>query len=175
MEKISAKFIIEILGRPAEHLMSSLTDLVAKIGTEKGVSVVSKTINKPKPVEKTDNLWTAFADVELTFDKVPLFFNTIMTYMPAHVEVFDPETLKFNTFELNELANFIVGRLHNYDALAKRLMSEREILIRKLEHLRNGGKLEDVFPKKEKSVAPSQIDIPKEEENIGKKKKSKKK
>ncbi|MEK6846565.1 MAG: hypothetical protein AABY16_00175 [Nanoarchaeota archaeon] len=155
MEQISAKFIIEILGRPPEHLKTALDELITKLGTEKGTKVVNKSVNKPKPVEKTENLWTAFADVEVEFETLPHFFNAIISYMPAHVEVFDPENLKFNTFELNELANFIVGRLHNYDAIAKRLMSEREILIRKLEHLRQGGKLEDVFPKEQqvKSIA----------------------
>jgi len=150
MEQISAKFIIEILGRPPEHLTTALTELVTKLGTEKGVALINKSINKPKPVEKAENLWTAFADVELKFDTLPYFFNAIISYMPAHVEVFDPDNFKFNTYDLNELSNFIVGRLHNYDAVAKRLMSEREILIRKLEHLRNGGKLEDVFPKAQK-------------------------
>ena len=153
MEQISAKFILEILGRPAEHLTTALEELIAKIGTEKGIVLVSKKINKPTPVEKAENLWTAFADIELKFETLPHFFNAVMTYMPAHVEVFDPESLKFNTFQLNELANFVVAKLHNYDALAKRLMGEREILIRKLEHLRNGGKIEDVFPK-EQPVKP---------------------
>ena len=31
--------------------------------------------------------------------------------------------------------------------MAKRLMTEREIMMRQLEHLKNGGKLEDVFGK----------------------------
>src|SRR3989344_8827737 len=149
MEQISAKFIIEILGRPPGHLTTALAELVAKLGTEKGVALVNKSISKPKPVEKADNLWTAFADVELNFETLAHFFNAIMAYMPAHVEVFEPENFKFSAFELNELANFMVSKMHNYDAVAKKLMGEREILIRKLEHLRTGGKLEDVFPKEQ--------------------------
>ncbi len=145
MEPLKAKFILEIIGRPAEHIISSLNDLVVRMGQEKGAVILNKEIHKPKQVEKTDNLWTSFADVELEFNSVQHFLNVVMTYMPAHVEVFSPENFQFNTFELNELTNFIVGKLHNYDALAKKLMSEREILINKLEYLRNGGKIEDVF------------------------------
>ncbi len=159
MEQISAKFIVEILGRPPEHLATTLDELITKLGSEKGIQIVNKTINKPKPTEKAENLWTAFADVELKFETLPHFFNAIIMYMPAHVEVFDPETLKFNTFELNELANFIISRLHNYDAIAKRLISEREILVNKLEYLRKGGKIEDVFGKPQeqaKSVVKNQ-------------------
>lgn len=149
MTALTANFIIEILGRPAEHLQTTLGELVDRIGADKGVAILRKEIHKPKPVEKADNLWTTFAEVELRFETLPLFFNAVMTYLPAHIEVVEPESFKFNTFELNEFTNFIVGRLHNYDALAKRIMGERDILINKLEYLRKGGKIEKVFEKQQ--------------------------
>ncbi|MSS74199.1 hypothetical protein EXS72_00990 [Candidatus Pacearchaeota archaeon] len=171
MSSIVAKFILEILGRPPEHLTSSLSELVTKLGTEKGTSIVSKELHKPKPVEKTDNLWTAFAEIEIKFDSLQHFFNTIIMYMPAHVEIVEPDSFKINSFEINELANFMISRLHNYDAITKKLMGEREILIGKLEHLRKGGKMEDVFAKPQ---TPQNVQ-PKIENQIEKKKKSKKK
>ncbi len=169
MEQISAKFIIEILGRPPEHLSTTLSELITRLGNEKGTRIVNKVLNMPKPVEKVDNLWTAFADVEIEFETLPHFFNVVMSYMPAHVEVFNPESVKFTTFEINELANFIVGRLHNYDSVAKKLMNEREILIKKLDHLRNGGKLEDIFPKVEMPEVKPEI---KDKKKNSKKKKN---
>jgi hypothetical protein len=145
MESVKAKFILEAIGRPAEHLTNTLNELVNRISQDKGISVISKEIHKPKTIEKVENLWSSFADVEIEFQNVQHFFNAVIMYMPAHVEVFHPENLRFDTFELNELANFIVGRLHNYDAIAKKLMGEREILINKLEYIRKGGKIEEVF------------------------------
>ena len=181
MSSITAKFILEILGRPAEHLTSSLNELIAKMGSEKGISVVSKDVHKPKAVEKTDNLWTAFADIELNFETVQHFFNAVIMYMPAHVEIVAPDSFKINTFEMNELSNFIISRLHNYDAVAKKLMGEREILIRKLEYLRDGGKMEDVFGKPEQRVrtqviqqAPNLKEKVEEKTGNGKGKKKKK-
>ncbi|MGV8142903.1 MAG: hypothetical protein ACP5NS_04720 [Candidatus Pacearchaeota archaeon] len=173
MSYVTAKFILEILGRPAEHLTTTLTELVDKLGTEKGITIVSKEIHKPKAVEKTDNLWTAFADIEMNFETIHHFFNSIMAYMPAHVEIVSPDSFKINAFEMNELANFMVSRLHNYDAVAKKLMGEREILIRKLEHLRNGGKLEEVFGKPQPLQTTQEA--PKQKEEKGKKTKKKKK
>ena len=96
-----------------------------------------------------------------------------MMYMPAHVEVVNPDSFKFNAFEMNELSNFLVARLHNYDAVAKRLMSEQEILIRKLEYLRNGGKMEDVFGKPQSQN--TQVIEQKKDKKEKKSKKSKKK
>ncbi len=147
MVALKAKFIIEILGRPVEHLEKTLSELIEKIGAEKGVSMLRKEINKAKKVEKAENLWTAFADIDLSFESLPVFMNTVITYMPAHIEVYEPEIFKMNAFEMNDFVNFIVSRLHNFDALAKRMMGEREILISKLEYIRNGGDPKDVFSK----------------------------
>ncbi len=169
MTALTAKFIIEILGRPAEHLKVALTELVDKLGTENGVAVLNKEIHETKRVEKSDNLWTTFADVEMRFETLPVFFNAIMTYLPAHIEVYEPENFKLNTFEVNEFANFIVSRLHNYDALAKRMMAERDILINKLEYIRKGGDMKKVFK------APQVNETLKVENKVVKKKKGSKK
>ena len=172
MATIKAKFIIEILGRPVEHIEKTLAELTDKIGTEKGVSLLHKEINKAKKVEKADNLWTAFADIDLSFESLPIFMNIVMNYMPAHVEVYEPEMFKMNAFEMNEFANFIVSKLHNYDALAKRMMGEREILISKLEYIRKGGNPKDVFAQEQPPVVPQQQKT--EDKKETKKKKSKK-
>jgi len=171
MSAIKAKFIMEILGRPAEHLEKALADLIDKMGTEKGVSLLHKNIEKTKEVESAENLWTTFADIDLSFESLPLFFNAVMTYLPAHIEVYEPEMFKMNAFEMNEFANFVVSRLHNYDALAKRMISEREILINKLEYIRQGGDPKIVFAEQKKQeIMPAED---KKEKKKAKKKKSK--
>lgn len=162
MVVLKAKFIIEILGRPIEHLEKSLSELIEKMGSEKGNSILHKEIHKPKAVEKAENLWTTFADIDLSFESIPLFFSSIMTYLPAHIEIYEPELFKLNAFELNEFANFVVGRLHNYDALAKRMMNEREVLINKLEFLKNGGDLKVVFNPVERQPEPELKKVRKE-------------
>src|SRR3989344_4597651 len=154
MAALTAKFILEILGRPPEHLKGTINELVDKMGTEKGVAILKKEIHDLKKVEKAENLWTTFAEVELRFESIPLFFSAMITYLPAHVEVYEPDLFKLNAYELNEFANFIISRLHNYDALAKRMMGERDILINKLEYLKNGGDMKKVFAIEMKNEIP---------------------
>ncbi|MEK6924753.1 MAG: hypothetical protein AABW71_00770 [Nanoarchaeota archaeon] len=170
MVTLKAKFIIEILGRPVEHIEKTLTELTDKIGTEKGVSLLHKEINKAKKVEKTDNLWTAFADIDLSFESLPIFMNIAINYMPAHIEVYEPDMFKMNAFEMNEFANFVVQKLHNYDALAKRMMGEREILISKLEYIRKGGNPKDVFAPQQPQVVPQEQKTENKKETKKKKK-----
>lgn len=150
MTKVKAKFVIEIMGRPPEHIKETLNTLVVKMGSDEGVSLISKEYHEPKAVDDSENLWTAFSEVELEFDSVHRLFNAVMTYMPAHVEIFEPENFKLDVAGINELANFFVATLHKYDSITKKLLGERTILINKLEHLRKGGKLEEVFPPEKK-------------------------
>jgi len=51
-KKITAAFIIEILGRPAEHIKQTITELIEKLCKEKGINVIEKTIHEPKKIEE---------------------------------------------------------------------------------------------------------------------------
>ena len=63
MSKLHVSLIIEILGRPAEHVKESLNMLVVKLGSEKGVKIIDKKYHEPAPVENSKDLFTTFAEV----------------------------------------------------------------------------------------------------------------
>ena len=44
MDKLIVSMILEILGRPAEHVTEALKGIVEKIGAEKGVKLLKKTL-----------------------------------------------------------------------------------------------------------------------------------
>ena len=75
MSKLQTNMVIEILGRPPEHVTEAINGIVDKIGTEKGVKILERTCHEPIPVEGSKNLFTTFADIYLTKNKV----NTLMT------------------------------------------------------------------------------------------------
>ena len=50
MEKVKANLIIEILGRPPEHIVSSLNLLIDQMSKEQGVSVLRRRVNEPKKI-----------------------------------------------------------------------------------------------------------------------------
>lgn len=131
-DKLKANLILEVLGRPPEHVIEALNQLITKLGTEKSVKVLSKTIHEPKPVENSQNLFTAFAEVTVELDTVNNYFGILFGYMPSHIELIEPEKIELTNFELAGLANVLITRLHGYDAIAKKMMSDREFLIQKL-------------------------------------------
>ncbi|MEM4259505.1 MAG: hypothetical protein QXS38_01965 [Candidatus Pacearchaeota archaeon] len=167
MDKIEATLILEILGRPAEHIKSALTGLVDRLGSEKGIKIIEKKIHEPLEVKETKNLYTAFAEVSVEFDSLANYFGVIFAYMPAHIEIISPVTFKLSNAELNELGNKLLARLHDYDAITKRAIYERNLLNNKLREV-----APHLFKKSEENVKETNI---KPVKNRKKNKKSKKK
>lgn len=135
MDKIQALLVIEILGRPAEHVKESLNTLVLKLGSEKGVRITNKTYHDPVPAKDSDSLFTTFAEIEVEFDSIENYFGVLFAYMPSHVEVTYPEKLDLTNIHLNEFANVLVRRLHDYDAIVKKVIFERDLMLQKLKEV----------------------------------------
>ncbi|HLC54666.1 MAG TPA: hypothetical protein VJK07_03520, partial [Candidatus Nanoarchaeia archaeon] len=60
MEAIEARIIIEMLGRPAEHLSATLNSLIERLGAEKGVAIKQKKVYDPTPVKESTDLFSSF-------------------------------------------------------------------------------------------------------------------
>jgi len=132
MENIQANLILEILGRPVEHIKQALTELTENLEKEKGVKVVNKKLHEPVPIKEAQSLFTAFAEIEAEFETIESYLGVLFAYMPAHTEIIQPEKLPLSNTDLNELANTVLVRLHNYDAVTKKVLNERLFLIEKI-------------------------------------------
>ena len=145
-KKVKAMIIIEILGKPADYVEQTLHGLIDKLGTEKNVEILSKKFYEPKPAE---TLFVAFSEVEIA---VPSFFRLLeicFLYMPSSIEVTEPSDLRFNLSDANLLVNGLTTRLHQYDAVAKKITFENNILKNQLQQLTsNAVSLQQQTPKK---------------------------
>ena len=158
MEKIRVSIILEILGRPASNVTEALNVLITKLGAEKGVKIIEKKVHPPVEVKDAKDLYTTFAEISLELDNLGNYFGVLFGYMPAHIELVYPERIELRNDDLNHLANQIAQRLHSYDAVAKKLIFDRDILARKL-----------------KEIAPHLFEEPKKDKKIEKKAKKSKK
>ena len=165
MEALEVRMIIEMMGRPPEHLMATLKTLLEKLSQEKGVAIKNSRIRDPIKVEGSESIFSTFAEVEVVFDSVPVFLGITFAYMPSNVEVISPSNFKLSNEEITSIGNNIVVRLHQYDAVAKKLIADREILINRVKELM--GQKED---KKSKNK-PHKTKISKVEKKIKKKSK----
>ena len=132
MPQVKARLIFEMMGRPPKHLKEQLNTHVIKMGSEKGIKFINKVFHKPKFMKDANKLYHAFSEIEAEFDSFEDMFNIIFNYMPANIEIFEPEKFKMQSNEINTLSNYILARLHQYDSITKILISDRQKLMDKL-------------------------------------------
>jgi len=156
--EIRALFIFEMMGRPPEHIKSTLGEFIDKLGDQKGIKIIRKEVHEPKPVEKEGikNLFTTFSEVELISDNLSLIFDITLNMLPAHVEILSPKELELKNFDLSSVISNLSIKMHKYDELAKMSIMEKNSLIgqlneaqEKINNLEKGIKGE-----KEKKIKP---------------------
>ena len=133
--KVIARMIIEVMGKPKEHLVETLEDFAKKISEEKGVKLEEKKIHEPSLVKDQKDLYSTFAEIEVEVE-TPLFLALLMfKYMPAHIEVISPENFILDNNGFSDILNEITRRLHGYDELARVFQLEKSMMEKKIQEL----------------------------------------
>lgn len=139
-KKIRAVLIIEILGKPPEHLIETLEEIIKQISEEKGVSVTEKKIKEPVPIKDKKDVYTSFAEIEIEVEEILSLGHILFKYMPSHIEILSPELIVLTNNGWTEILNEISRRLHSYDEVARVIQIEKRILENKLRELLNEKK-----------------------------------
>ncbi|MBU4308706.1 MAG: hypothetical protein KJ566_02840 [Nanoarchaeota archaeon] len=132
---IRAVMILEIIGKPAEHLVSTLEDFIKKIGEEKKTQVISKKIAEPIFMKDSKEFYTTHAEVEVEVEEVLYLAMLMFKYMPAHIEVISPELIALTNNGWGEILSELTRRLHGYNEVARVLQNEKIILENKLKEV----------------------------------------
>jgi len=147
---ISVIFILEVLGRPKEHLTEALEKIIKELGDEKRVNVKSKKINEPVLMKDQKDFYTSFAEIEIEIEKILDLAILMFKYMPAHVEIIHPEIIALQNNDWNDILNELTRRLHGYDEVARIIQTEKVILEKKLRDVLEGQNVNiNMGPKKE--------------------------
>ena len=134
-KQINVRMILEVAGRPPEHLTNTLGEMIGKIDEEKGVSVENKKINEPVIMKDQKDFYTSFAEVEIRIEEISILSALVLKYMPAHVEIIEPELIAFTNNGWNDIFNEFLRRLHHYDEVARVIQTEKMVLENKLRSL----------------------------------------
>ena len=147
---ISVVFILEIIGRPKEHLTETLDKIIKELDEEKRVNVTSKKINEPILMKDQKDFYTSFAEVEIEIEKILDLAILIFKYMPAHVEIIYPEIIALQNNDWNDILNELARRLHGYDEVARIIQTEKVILEKKLRDVLEGQNVNTNISQKKK-------------------------
>ena len=104
MDKLQARMVMEILGRPPENIIQALNMLLDRLAKEKGVKIVDKKVHDAVEAPGQKDLFTSFAEVEVELDSIANYLGIVFAYMPSHVELIYPENINLRNSDLNELS-----------------------------------------------------------------------
>ena len=125
---IRAVFMLEVIGRPPEHLTETLEKMIGEIGEEKNIDIKSKEIKKPTLMKDQKEFYTTFAEIEIEAEVVLDFIRLLFKYMPSHVEIISPELITLTNNGWNDVLNELVQRLHGYDEISRITQVEKDVL-----------------------------------------------
>ena len=81
-KNIRAILIVEVIGKPPEHLTETLNDIIKKIDEEKGVDVKEKKLHEPVLMKDQKDFYTSFAEVEVEVEEILYKESMACHYLP---------------------------------------------------------------------------------------------
>ena len=124
---VSFKAVIEVLGKPRQHVESSIKKYVENLKEEKLFEVTKEKFAEIKKQEEQD-LWSAFAEIEVKTDKIENLVHFCFQYMPAMVEIISPTKFTFSDGDFTNFLNDLQSKLHSVDMVAKTMKMENDAL-----------------------------------------------
>ena len=129
---IRCAVIIEVLGKPADYLDKVLKKAVEEMGKRNDIEVLDKKFYEPTPIEK---MFSTFTELELLFKNMKTLTEFVFEYMPSNIEIIEPKDIKLDLLGANDFINKLAARMHQFDAIAKRVGFENKVLRHKLEQI----------------------------------------
>ncbi len=115
--KILSKVILEVAGKPKEHVENSLKDLVDIATKSKVFGVISYQVYEAKEIE---SIWSTFAELELLSTMQELV-GFCFDFMPSSIEIIEPEEINIQSRELTGIYNDLLGKLHTVQTQTTKL------------------------------------------------------
>lgn len=141
---IRCRAIIEVLGKPKEHVEKAISEYVEHIKKDSELVVLNEEYSETKEIEnekdlqkdkKAPNLWSKFVELELVIKGTSKLITFCFQYMPSSLEVLKPEHIILTNSEISNFLNDLQARLHNVDMIVKQSKAENDFLKHNLNAL----------------------------------------
>ena len=126
---IRCKTIIEVLGKPKDHVDKAIRDYVEKIKNDPELIVMKADFSEAEEKEK---LWAVFVELDMVIKGISKLIGFCFDYMPSSVEITKPEEFALKKSTLENFINDLQARLHNVDMIVKKQKNENTFLKKNL-------------------------------------------
>jgi len=132
MEEIKAKIIIELLGKPKEHIEETMNKVLDELKERKNIEILNEETSEAKELEK---FFSIFSELEIKCVDISTLLGICFDFMPSSVEILDPDKLSFESKNMDNLLNDLLAKLHQQSMVVRNLHAENVLMKQKL-----GGK-----------------------------------
>ncbi|MDP3640576.1 MAG: hypothetical protein Q8R53_05265 [Nanoarchaeota archaeon] len=126
-KKILFRAMIEVLGKPQEHVEEALGTYLENLKNNERYTVLRLARAKTKKQDDQD-LWVTFAELEVRTEKVEDIIGFCFDYMPSLIEVLEPAEFPFKDVDVTQFLNDLQAKLHQVDMVAKNVKLENDHL-----------------------------------------------
>ena len=122
---IRCRTIIEVLGKPKEHVESTIKEYTEHIKKDSELVVLNEEFSE---IREQGKLWSQFVELELVVKGTQKLIGFCFEYMPSSIDVIKPENLSMTSTEISSFVNDLQARLHSVDMVVKKLKGENDFL-----------------------------------------------
>ena len=131
MVTITFRAVVEVLGKPKEHVEESMKHYLEQLKEDKRFTIMHQESAEIKKQE-TQDLWAVFTELEVKTNQLENLTIFCLDYMPSLMEIVEPKQLAFTDIEFSQFLNDLQTKLHQIDLLAKHVKIENDYLKRNL-------------------------------------------
>jgi hypothetical protein len=125
--EITFRALIEVLGKPKEHVKEALEKYVNQLKSNDKYKVLNEDYADVEKREE-EELWATFVELELKTNSVEDLISFCFEYMPSSIEILSPAEFNLPDQEISHFLSNLQGKLHQIDMVAKQLKAENDAL-----------------------------------------------
>ncbi len=118
---LSARTIIEVAGKPKEHVENAIKSYVENIRKDPEIDVIKSDFAE---VTNSEGIFSTFVELDIVVKDMPKLISFCFNYMPSSIEISEPKEMKLNSVELSTIFSDLQAKLHEVDTVAKKLRNE---------------------------------------------------
>lgn len=122
---IRCRTIIEVLGKPKEHVENALKQYIEHIKEDSELVVLNETYSE---IREQGKLWSKFVELDLVVKGTKKLIGFCFEYMPSSLEIIKPESFIMPNSEFSSFFNDLQARLHDVDMVVKQLKTQNDFL-----------------------------------------------
>lgn len=127
---INARLIIEAQGKPEKHVLNNLKAIHDQIVTLPDVDVYD--VKNEPANEVKDGFVSALMDLGIVVKDADLLMQLVLNYGPSAVIIIEPEEIKIDFRELQNILNDVTNFLHTISQQNMTLRLQNHIAAQKL-------------------------------------------